>query len=229
MPIQLSHKRPFSQKNTSQTTRSQIVEVAGQTFGEMGFERTTGKEITTRAGCNSAAINYHFGGMDELYCEVLLEAHKRFVTTEELIRISESQEDIEKRLLGVIHLFTRLTLDPSAEIWPLQIVGREILAPSRFFDMLKRELLPKQNLALRLVAEYLDLPVEHPVSGVALVSFIGPYIMLLIGTNSILTRFIPALQDKSDKTFKDLLPFLQNFSLGGLTQIKNLLKKDDAS
>ena len=58
-----------------QNTRAQLLEAAGHLFAQKGFDRATGKEICERAGTNSAAINYYFGGMDGLYAAVLEEAN----------------------------------------------------------------------------------------------------------------------------------------------------------
>ena len=53
------------------TTRRRLLEVAGEVFGEQGFDRATGKEICRRAGVNTAGVNYHFGGMEGLYVAVV--------------------------------------------------------------------------------------------------------------------------------------------------------------
>ena len=45
------------------TTRAQLLEAAGEIFAEKGLDRATGKEIADRAGTNSAAVNYYFGGL----------------------------------------------------------------------------------------------------------------------------------------------------------------------
>src|SRR5215468_3936372 len=62
-----------------QGTRTELLEAAGHVFAEKGFDRATGKEICERAGANSAAINYYFGGMDGLHAAVLEEANRRVV------------------------------------------------------------------------------------------------------------------------------------------------------
>ena len=48
------------------TTREAILEAALRGFGEKGFEATGVREIAAAAGCNVAAISYHFGGKEGL-------------------------------------------------------------------------------------------------------------------------------------------------------------------
>lgn len=55
----------------SDETRSRLLQVAREVFGEVGFRRATVREICARAGANVAAINYHFGDKDRLYAEVV--------------------------------------------------------------------------------------------------------------------------------------------------------------
>lgn len=51
-------------------TRERLIEVAERLFSERGFAATSVRHITAEAGCNLAAVNYHFGGKDQLYEEV---------------------------------------------------------------------------------------------------------------------------------------------------------------
>jgi AcrR family transcriptional regulator len=51
-------------------TRERLLDVAERLFAERGFGATSVRGITAEAGCNLAAVNYHFGGKDQLYEEV---------------------------------------------------------------------------------------------------------------------------------------------------------------
>jgi AcrR family transcriptional regulator len=53
----------------AQETRERILEVAQRLFAERGLEATSVRDITSEAGCNVAAVNYHFGGKESLYVE----------------------------------------------------------------------------------------------------------------------------------------------------------------
>lgn len=51
-------------------TRSRILDAAEALFVEHGFDGTSMRGITSRAGVNLAAVNYHFGSKDALIQEV---------------------------------------------------------------------------------------------------------------------------------------------------------------
>jgi AcrR family transcriptional regulator len=56
---------------SSKEVKDKILESAEILFSEKGFSGTKVREITAMAGCNLAAINYHFGGKDNLYYQVI--------------------------------------------------------------------------------------------------------------------------------------------------------------
>jgi AcrR family transcriptional regulator len=51
-------------------TRQRLLDAAERLFAVNGYEATPVRDITAAAGCNVAAVNYHFGGKEELYLEV---------------------------------------------------------------------------------------------------------------------------------------------------------------
>ena len=50
-------------------TRDRLLQVAEKLFARRGYEATSVRDITAEAGCNVAAVNYHFGGKENLYLE----------------------------------------------------------------------------------------------------------------------------------------------------------------
>lgn len=59
---------------SAQDTRRKLIDAAGEVFAEVGLHAATIKAITTRAGVNGAAINYHFLDKFELYVAVIRHA-----------------------------------------------------------------------------------------------------------------------------------------------------------
>ena len=90
-------------------TSSAILNAAEQLFSERGFAETSLRTITTRAGVNLAAVNYHFGSKKSLIQAVFA----RFLTpfTEELRhKLSDYQAELGDEpadissLLGIVFL-----------------------------------------------------------------------------------------------------------------------------
>jgi AcrR family transcriptional regulator len=51
-------------------TRTRILDAAEELFMQHGFEATSMRQLTARAGANLAAVNYHFGSKDALIAAV---------------------------------------------------------------------------------------------------------------------------------------------------------------
>jgi AcrR family transcriptional regulator len=98
--LQAWFKRPFEpgkpMTRPAEYTRNLIIKAAVSLFAEKGFERSSVRDIVTKARVNQAAINYHFKGKDGLYFEVLKIAFERLtqnagVDAEELRALSPEQ------------------------------------------------------------------------------------------------------------------------------------------
>src|SRR5271163_4722221 len=76
-------RRPKSEEERP-GTREHLLEAAGHVFAQKGFEGTTAKEICERAGTNTAAVNYYFGGIEALYGAVMEEARNRIFSVREI-------------------------------------------------------------------------------------------------------------------------------------------------
>lgn len=50
--------------------KNRLLDVAGELFCEKGFDGTSVRDLTAAAGCNLAAVNYYFGGKENLYAEM---------------------------------------------------------------------------------------------------------------------------------------------------------------
>lgn len=56
--------------DSNKTVRDRLLDAAEQSFAEKGFDGTNVRDLTAKANCNIAAVNYHFGGKENLYLEV---------------------------------------------------------------------------------------------------------------------------------------------------------------
>ena len=79
----------------TESTRVDILDAAEQLFSLQGFAATSVRDITTAAGVNVAAVNYHFGGKEELLRGVtdrVVEPlnERRFMLLDALLNVSEA-------------------------------------------------------------------------------------------------------------------------------------------
>ena len=117
-------------------TKERIIAAAGAVFAERGFRSTTVRQITTRAGVNLAAVNYHFRDKEELYAQVLLEA-KRHVSW---IVIADLEGGAEDKLRLFITRFVSSLLDPKRPAWHGRVIAMEMANPTDALQRVVREL-----------------------------------------------------------------------------------------
>lgn len=77
--IQSSKQMSRARRSDGDLTKSKILEAAGRLIAQLGWAKTSNKEIVKLAEVDLAAINYHFGGRDGLYQAVLSEAHAHYL------------------------------------------------------------------------------------------------------------------------------------------------------
>jgi len=61
----------MSPAHDASSTRQRLLEAAAHVFAEHGFAGASIRDICTRAEANVAAVNYHFGGKDDLATAVM--------------------------------------------------------------------------------------------------------------------------------------------------------------
>ena len=119
-------------------TKARLLEAAGEEFAEKGYELARVRAICDRAGVNLAAINYHFGAKEQLYMEVLREAHKCGLEQQE--ELTAAGASSAQRLRGFIrHFLERVLAMNRPEDWQHRVMLREMLAPTPFSEVLVRE------------------------------------------------------------------------------------------
>lgn len=77
----------------SSDTKEQLLTAAEYLFAERGFNGTSVRDITDRAGANVAAVNYHFGSKSDLFVELM----RRHVQPVNALRINYLRERRQAR------------------------------------------------------------------------------------------------------------------------------------
>jgi AcrR family transcriptional regulator len=140
----------------TEITRQSLLDHATDVFAENGFDRASVREITGRATVNQAAINYHFGGKEALYREVLR------LAVAALNDASLLNEDVIGRVTRdeAVRLFVRQQVTPLLKHGQighyLRIFAWETLAPTSVWrDFIASEKLPILDQAEKIVRRFL--------------------------------------------------------------------------
>lgn len=201
------------------STRSKLIEVAGQLFADRGFEATTGKEICERAGVNAAAISYHFGGMEMLYREVLLAAYDSMIALDEFAALLVRDNGPDERLKLLCRIMVNSFAQPVSEGWEWRVISREVLSPSPEIDELRESrLIPKILILRDLVCELIELPPEHPAVVQGCLHVIAPIVLLQVGDWSAIGQALPGFHiDQANR--EQIAERFHAFIAGGLAAL----------
>jgi AcrR family transcriptional regulator len=185
--------RPKSEEDR-QSTRQHLLEAAGEVFAERGFERSTAKQICERAHTNTAAVNYHFGGIEALYAAVLEEARNRIFSVQVIGKVIEGKTDAKAKLEAVVGAMVQTLLGPVSSSWVLRVLGRDMVTPSPTTDAAKEKLiLPRARILRSFIGELMGLPEDHPAVARGCISLMAPLCMLVLADRRMLKRALPSL------------------------------------
>lgn len=134
----------FQAKNgdSSIQVRERLLDVAEELFCERGFSNTSVRDLTSSAGCNVAAVNYHFGGKDQLY-KAMFQRHmsKVFIEQIEVInKVMNSRNPTLELLLRKVITKALEPLEQQKERIPMvKLIVRETLNPHIKKDVVELE------------------------------------------------------------------------------------------
>lgn len=161
------------QRHSHTDTRQRLLDAAEWLFIEKGYEAMSLRHITTRAGANLAAVNYHFGSKEALIQELLSQRLNR-LNQERLQLLSAGESLATEKLdataiLGMLFVPAfRLSHGNASGPAFMRLLGRVYSDPSpfvrsyldehyksisgRFFEAFSKALpeLPRPELGLRL-------------------------------------------------------------------------------
>ena len=175
---------------------------------------------------NAAAVNYHFGGIDGLYAAVLRKAHSRLFTLEALQAAIAGKKTAQAKLTAIFESLLRVLLGPVSSSWVLRVLGREIVAPTAAFDLLREnEILPRSRILKSIIGELMHLDPEHPAVARGCISAIAPFQILIIADRRILKRVFPAFGFTSDDVEPVARQMVQ-FALAGLAAVAKTANRE---
>lgn len=194
-------------------TRTRILETAGRLFATAGYAETTGKVIAARAGVDQASINYHFGSRNGLYEAVLREAHGRLIKLADLQQLAGSPLPAVAKLRVLIDQLVARA-QGGTDGWHLQVLARELMAPSSHLRALFRtELLPKLSAVRSILSGITSIPADDPALTRSLLNVVAPFLMLFIGGRSSMPG---PVQEILRMPHQQIVEHLHGFALAGL-------------
>jgi len=200
------------------TTRQRLIEAAGETFAELGFRNATIRDISTRAGANVAAVNYHFGDKSALYTEVLRYSHCCAIAKYPPHMGLAPEARPEKKLHAFVQSFLLRLLDTGRPAWHARLMARELAEPTAALDVLVHEhIKPHFHALLEIVRQLLADKTPDSALRATCSSIVGQCLFYHFGA-PISARLFP------DKTYSAadvdaLAAHITRFSLAGIRAV----------
>lgn len=210
---------PSPSRSPAPETRDRILDAAESLFVEHGFEATSMRMITSRAGANIAAVNYHFGSKDALIQEVferrLTELNRQRLATLDRLQDEAKGEPLKPSRIVEAFFGTALELAADTEHGGhtfMRLLGRTYTEPNAFVRKFMAEEYAEvlERFLGALYSALPDVPREEILWRFHFM--MGAMSYAIAGTDS-LQLFAGNFDDADPQR---LMPRLMSFLLGGL-------------
>ncbi len=108
-------------------TSDKILKAAKLLFAQYGYHGVSVKQITQKAGVNSALVSYHFGGKAQLYQTVLEQLAEKLTALAEKLKAAR-QRPLQGLLTFLDEMAMLFLQDPDS----MHILYQEFLVPTKF-------------------------------------------------------------------------------------------------
>ncbi|HEW79008.1 MAG TPA: TetR/AcrR family transcriptional regulator [Phycisphaerales bacterium] len=147
----MSQNQNKESKKSGDNVRKRLLDTAEKLFSEKGFASTSIRDITREGCCNIAAVNYYFGGKDNLYLQVF----RRQLDKMKKIRIKSIRDAMDNstgpaNLKKLVHSF--------AQVFVESLLAEE--GNPQFINLVIREMLDPQLPQEMFAADYIQ-----PIAG----------------------------------------------------------------
>jgi len=122
----------ISNVDAGRQVQDRLLDVAEELFCEKGFDNTSVRDITAKAKCNVAAVNYHFGGKEKLYIAMFRRYMNKLISAqiENIHKVMSADRPTLEQLLETLVTSGLRSLTGSSDEKPLlMMMVREILNP----------------------------------------------------------------------------------------------------
>jgi len=200
------------------TTRERILAAASDVFEAKGFDKTTVRDICSRADVNVAAVNYHFGDKQNLFYKVLTHWMDDYVLSsgiQEAVRTAETPEEkLRAYITSELSYMCRANDPNGTQLRRARLLLHELTAdnhnPAVFCPHEKLE----ETLLIPIIRDLVGTEdpevIKH--ASIASTSMSTHYFLMALDDPEFAIQTLEQLDFIAD--------FLTSFALGGLNAIK---------
>ena len=209
-------------------TREKILKAASKVFAEKGCRNTTVAEICRRAGCNVAAVNYHFGSKDTLYGVVWRNAFEEALRAYPPDGGLSPEAPAEHCLLALIHSNLHRILDAGRLGHAGRILMREMSDPSDAIRSVLRDVIhPLRERTRKIIKRLLGPGATDREIGFCEMSVIHQCLAMGFRRGKLPPGIIKGKGKPTPELIDALVEHITCFSLAGIRAIrKNINSKN---
>lgn len=200
-------------------TRERLLEAAGEVFAAQGFKDATVREICKRAAANLASVNYHFGGKERLYSEVLRHADQLSMEKHPPFGPDLSGRAPEEQLGWFIRQFLLRVFDTGRPMWHDQVISREMVEPTpALAELAERNIKPRAIALQRIIRAMVGDELDDRRVQMCAASVVGQCLMYH-RCRMVIEHLMPAIPMKSEETVEVLTRHITEFSIAAIRAI----------
>jgi len=204
------------------STRERLLDAAEELFAEEGFKRASVREITAAAGCNLAAVNYHFGDKRTLYREAFsrrlgMMRQQRLEALKRTAAATDGPGALQAMLLAFAEVFLAPLRDEHGARVGLRLVAREMIDPQLPRDFFRTELVVPVNRALTEAVSAAAPELPERTVRLCVQSFVGQLLHILHAQQFAALKATDALDPF---TVPELADHIVRFTIAGIERLR---------
>lgn len=201
-----------------ENTRERLLDNAERLFAEKGFSGVSIREITADAGCNLAAVNYHFGGKKKLYLAVFSErwASRGSRIRQAFLQAMEGKKNpgINQVVSAMARAFLEGPLTDSERRIHIQLMQRELSEPGEALDMIAEQVMrPFIRELTDIMSPYFKSGVSRNRLQLNILSILGVALYFFLA-QPVVSRIMGKTYDGKFKS--ELVSHITAFSMHGI-------------
>ena len=207
--------------STCSDIRQRLLNAAGEVFAEQGFKDATVREICKKAGANLASVNYHFGGKERLYSEVLRHADQLSMEKHPPFVPDLAARPPEDQLAWFIRQFLHRVFDTGRPTWHDRLISREMVDPTpALAELAERNIKPRALALQAIVRAMLGEGAEEKAVQMCAASIVGQCLMYH-RCRLVVEHLMPAIPLGSEDAVETLTNHITEFSISAIRRMRD--------